>query len=161
LAAIQALIERAFAVQGLAAHNFDLSQFPSVYVNDPRYDLDPEWIAFIRSVEPLVGQRVPAPAAKPGVLDFWRFNFAHWQLGAERWEQYRLGTPVSPAEGPIGPGPREYPTRPDQLKFEGTWVTGDRAEAVVRSLSALRRFYLVKTADSWRIANQVLLKNLL
>lgn len=158
IAEIQAVIRRASELRAIAVRTFDISQFHTVYVNDPQTWRDPAREAFVQRVLPLISSRIPAPAAIPGALDYWRAYYAYMELGAERLRQRQLGTPISPRDGPIGPGPRDDPIYEDQFDFRGIWIFGRRAEAVVDGYSALRRYYLVKTAEGWRIAGQDVLK---
>ncbi|MCW5880762.1 MAG: hypothetical protein KIS91_07535 [Anaerolineae bacterium] len=91
------------------------------------------------------------------MLDYWRLKFAEWQLGAERWEQQQRGVAVSATDGIVVRPPLTGDPSPQDIHFDGTWVTGDRAEALVDTGGALRRLYLVRTAGGWRISGQQVL----
>lgn len=157
IAAIVTVVTRSYELQALAARTFDTSQFHEVYINDPKTPLDKSQQAYARNMLPLVRGRVPEPAETPGMLDYWRLKFAEWQLGAERWEQQQRGVAVSATDGiVIRPALTGTPP-PQDIRFDGTWVTGDRAEALVDTGGALRRLYLVKTGAGWRINGQQIL----
>lgn len=154
IAAIQAVIERSYRLQGIAARSFDTSQFDTVYINDPRTPLDKGQASLIEDYRTLVHNRMPQISDPPGILDFWRTEYTLWQIGAERWEQQRQGAKLNAADGPIGPPPRIDPPRGDTIRYEGIWVTGDRAEALADNGPALRRLYLLRMPDGWRISGE-------
>lgn len=157
IAAIVAVVKRSYDLQALAARNFDTSQFHEVYVNDPRTPLDQSQQAYIQKMLPVLKGYVPEPAGTPGMLDYWRLKFAEWRLGAERWEQQQRGVAVSATDGIVLRPALTGNPPPQDIRFDGTWVTGDRAEALVDTGGALRRLYLVKTAEGWRIGGQQIL----
>jgi hypothetical protein len=43
-------IEKAYDVEARAAYTFDFSKFPDVFINDPRYLMDPEWLEVVREL---------------------------------------------------------------------------------------------------------------
>lgn len=157
-AAIKAVVERAYELRGIAARTFDISQFDTVYVNDPSTPLSEGQLSFIREVLPHVQARIGNLDATPGALDFWRVRFLHWQLGAERLEQRQQGTPVSPQEAPLGPPRRTDPMHKPYLRINDIKVEGDRAEVVLDDGAWIMRLFLVRTREGWRIAGERELK---
>jgi hypothetical protein len=157
-AAITSIIERASELKGRAARSFDTSLFHTVFLDDPSSPLTPEQYAFIQRVLPYLRGRVADPGPTPGYLSFWTITFANWQLGAERLDQQRLGTPIAPQNGPIGPPRRTDALIRSRLRIDDIKVDGNRAEVVMDDGLVLWRLYLLKTAAGWRITRDVPLK---
>ena len=153
-----AVIELGYELKSRAARTFDTSAFDTAYVDDASTDLTAEQSAFVQRVIPFIKDRLPLNMSKPGLLTYWKVQYAYWQLGAERLERQRLGTPVSPQDGPIGPPRRTDAVLKADLRFDNIRVYGDRAEVVLDDGLALRRFHLVKLTEGWRITQEIALE---
>lgn len=165
VAAIEAVIQRSFWLDGVAARTFDVSQFPSVYANDPSVQLSKEqdeFIARVRAADPSI-------VAGSGFLDYKRAFYRHWQGGVEKLEHLQAsakaqGRTVSASElqsisenGQPPPPRRTDPNYQVRLRFDTITVDGDRAEAVFDSGLVLERMFLLRTAAGWRITGEHLI----
>jgi hypothetical protein len=79
---IQEVIQKSYDLEGMAGRTFDTSSFKDVFINDPRFELDPSTVKFITDVthEPIKD--------KYGYLDYKLAYFNWWKEGAEKLEEY-------------------------------------------------------------------------
>ena len=162
VAAIKAVIDRAYWLDGIAARTFDVSQFATVYVNDPAVQLSSEGADFLARAR--AGH--PDAPSSSGFLDYKLAFYGHWQVGAERLEQLQArakaeGREVTATElqaiatGGQPPAPRRTdPMYQTRLRFDSVRIDGQRAEVVFDDGAVLQRMFLVKTPDGWKIAGR-------
>jgi hypothetical protein len=73
-------IETAYDIEAEAAYSFDLADFPSMYINDPRYEVNLQSLEFVRDI-------THNPTLKSaGYLDYKTAYFTWWKEGTERFD---------------------------------------------------------------------------
>jgi len=166
---IMRTIQRAYELEAKAACTFDISEFPTVFINDPRGGaLDPSTAEFVRDV--LNGPSLPAP----GYLDYKVAYYQWWAEGAARWEALQAraaaeGRNLTQDEmaslvdskgrmaGPRGcPGPEAGGSKID-LEFLSLHINGDVASVVFDDGPRTNQMTLVKVNHQWYIAGNRIL----
>jgi hypothetical protein len=160
VAAIKAVIDRAYDLDGLAARTFDVSQFPTVYANDPSVQVNGVQAGVVAKA------RGVQAAAAAGYLDYKLAFYGRWQAGAEQLEQLQAaaraqGRQMTAAElrsvavdGQPPPPRRTDPMYKTGLRFDNFTIDGSRAEVVFDDGAVLQRAFLLKTATGWKIVGQ-------
>lgn len=151
---IKSIIQRSYELGAIAARNFDVSQFASVYANDSAYPLTSDQKEFVNKIFPDSGNR-------SGMLTYMTAYYANWQLGAERLEQLQAKAKsegreltvedLQKADGIVGPPRRTDPIYKTNLRFDDITVTKNRAEVIFDDGAATQRMNLVRTPNGWRI----------
>jgi len=80
---IEEVLQRSYDLEAKAAQDFDLSLFPSVFINDPRVKLSASTVQFIQKVRGMKGE---APRDDYGFLDYKIAYFELWGSGATQIE---------------------------------------------------------------------------
>lgn len=167
VAAIKATMERSYWLDGIAARTFDVSQFASVYINDPSVQLSQDEADFIARVR----SEQPGATQGDGFLAYKLAFYQKWQSGADKLEQLQAtataeGRLVTAAElqslstsmdGSLPPPRRTDPMYQTRLRFDSVVTDGNRAEVVYDDGAASQRAFLVNTSGGWRIAGRQIL----
>ncbi len=80
---IKKTIENAYKAQGKAGRTFDLTDFPSFFINDPRYPMDAETLQVVRE---MTGNLTLETV---GYLDYKMAYYSHWRDGALLLEELK------------------------------------------------------------------------
>lgn len=161
---IQATIRRAYELRLLAGRTFDTTDFPSVFVNDPRGGkLAPEWLKLVEDV-------TGSSSVTPGYLDYELAYYEHWKTGALQLEKLQAkaaeeGRQLTAEEvlslqdrsGRIA-APRAPEGVNIELNFKSIVVEGDVAIAVFDDGPRLNEMILVKIDGKWYIAGNKILQ---
>jgi hypothetical protein len=151
---IKTLVSRYFDITGEAAGTFDLSPFPSIFIDDSTVTLNSNQIAFMARVG----------ATGTGLLSYELAFFTDWKQGAEKLEQLQTqlkaenramtAADLKSISGSNGaPAPRrQEPMHKTMLNFHGFIIDGSRAIVEYESPSVTQKMFLVKIKDGWRIA---------
>ena len=160
VAAIKALVDRYYDVTGEAAGTFDVSQFPTLFVDDPAVSLDSNQTAFIARLG----------AQGSGFLSFEFAYFGNWKQGAEKWEKLQAqakaqGRQLTAAEvqslnGPNGlpPSRRQEPVHKTNVTYLNFTIDGTRALVEFDDVAVTQNMFFIKTIDGWRIAGKRVLE---
>lgn len=160
VADIKAVIEKAYYLEGMAARNFDVSQFPTAFVNDPSVVLSKDHGAFMDRFRTAHTNA----SISNGFLDYKLAFYGQWKQGAEALGKVEAtakaqNRSISPSEvqGLIEQNaqfvvpPRTDPIYTTPIRFDGFVVDGGRAEVVCDDGADLNRYFLLKTSNGWRI----------
>lgn len=156
---VLATLEKAYAIQGEAAHTFNLDQFPSVFMNDPRFLVSPDTLQAIR-------EWTNQPQLESaGLLDY---EMAYWSwrrdatgnAEAIRAKAKAENRPLTTEEqkslvdehGRIAPARPEGPIRSTPLRFESLEIHDDIATVVVNDGATTIRYTLVLVDHHWYVA---------
>lgn len=151
---MESLVNKYFDITGEAAGTFDLSQFPSLFINDPSVPLTPYQTDFMNTIG----------AKGSGVLSYELAFFNDWKQGAERLEKLQAQlkaenrqiteSDIKSISGPNGmPAPRRQgPTHKTVVFFNSFTVDGSRAIVNYDCPGLTQEVFLVKTSNGWRIA---------
>lgn len=157
IAAIKEVIERSYTVLGQASHTFDLSQFQTVFANDPAVPLDKGQSDYLARV---------GAARRAGWLDYKVAFFEDWGRGAEALERLEA---TAKSEGRLvtsdelrsitGPGMPPaargvQPTQKTSVRLMSVTVDGTRAEVQYDDNAVTYLLALSKTKDGWRIVGE-------
>ena len=154
IAAIKTLVDNYFDITGGAAGTFDLSQFPTLFIDDPAVSLNINQTAFMTRVG----------AHGTGFLSYELAYFTNWKQGAEKIEKLQAqlkaqGRAMTAEDersiaGPNGPpaARRQEPMHKTPLIFNSFSIDGSRATVECDSPSVLQKMFLIKVKDGWRIA---------
>ncbi len=154
IAAIKTLVDNYFDITGEAAGTFDLSQFPTLFIDDPAIALDNNQTTFVTGI----GARVT------GFLSYELAFFTDWKQGAEKLEKLQAqlkaekraitADDIKSISGPFGspPSRRQEPMHKTRLVFNSFTIDGSRAIVEYDSPSILQKMFLIKVKDGWRIA---------
>jgi hypothetical protein len=165
IAQVKAQIERSYDLIGMAARTFDVSQFYTVYVNDPSISLSTEQADYVKQIQTREGNTVKDLDGQ-GMLAFWVARFTDWKRGAENLEQLQAkaemrgqhalsGADVQALKAtgqPVGPARRTDVAVKTRIRFDKVIVNGSQADVVFDDGEALVHEFLVKTKDGWKIA---------
>jgi hypothetical protein len=164
--AIKSVIEHSYELKASAGQTFDISQFNTVYTNDPLVPLNAEQAEFLKNVRnahPGVADTVQGMSSD-GWLAFKIAQTLNWKRGAEALEQLEAnarakGSDVTAEDyssitNVVGmPSPRQNVTiDKTTIIYQELKVDGTHADVVYDDGAALARAFLVKTAAGWRIA---------
>jgi hypothetical protein len=162
---LKTLVKRYYELTGNAARTFDVSQFHTVYVNDPSISLSTEQADYIKQIQTREGNTVKDLDGH-GMLAFWVARFTDWKRGAENLEQLQAkaeargqhalnGADVQALKAtgqPVGPARRTDVAVKTRIRFDKVIVNGTQADVVFDDGQALVHEFLVKTKDGWKIA---------
>jgi len=153
--AVKQVIRRSYELRAKAARDFDVSEFSSVYIDDPAITLNKDQMDVIKKVFPNSNQQ--------GMLVYMTAFYANWKLGAERLERLQAEAKANGRElsaedlanspDPVGPPRRGDPIYNDTLDFKDVQINKNRAEVIMDDGAALQRLILVKTNKGWRITD--------
>lgn len=162
---IQEVIQKSYDLEGMAGRTFDTSSFKDVFINDPRFELDPSTVKFITDVtnEPIKD--------KYGYLDYKLAYFNWWKEGALKIERYRAKakeegrqslteeeTKSLMDENGRAAAPRlQGDFEPNVLYFFTIDVHDDIATATFDDGPRTVKMTLVKVKDKWLIAGATIL----
>jgi hypothetical protein len=157
VADIKALIDNYYYITGEAATTFDLSQFPSLFIDDPIVALDADQAAYMARVG----------AKGQGFLSYELAYFGDWKQGAEKQERLQA---TAKAENRVLTkdeynslmGPNGLPPSRNQqpvYKISITdyfYFTVDGSQALVKfdDGAVTLGMFFIKTKDGWRIAGK-------
>jgi hypothetical protein len=154
IADIKTLVDNYYDTTGEAAGTFDLSQFPTIFIDDPSITLNSNQMAFMARVG----------ATGTGLLSYELAFFTDWKQGAERLEQLQTQLKaenramtaadlksISGSDGAPAPR-RQEPMHKTMLNFHSFIIDGPRAIVEYESPSVTQKMFLVKIKDGWRIA---------
>lgn len=180
-AAIKAVIERSYRVHYTVHQTGDLEPLTEVYINHPSHRLAGDYLRQYRDLAPTVAGRLPDPGVSPGLLDYWRVFYTYRRMDREQVSllvgtatalanptaraaratlhaQYEQGTPVAlPAAPTAAPAFFSGAYTPPTLRYFDIYVQRDRAVVHLDDGPFDKRLVLVRTADGWRIAEEVIL----
>jgi hypothetical protein len=151
---LKTLVKRYYELTGNAARTFDVSQFPTILVDDPKISLD-TW-----QVETMA----KAHAQGTGMLSYALTFFGNWKQGAEKLEQLEAtakaqGRDLTRQELQIVsdssavPAPRRTdPMYLPMLTYQNFVVANNQAEVVFDDGGQTLKFFCVNTKDGWKIA---------
>jgi hypothetical protein len=161
-------IERAYEIEAQAALTFDLTDFPTVFINDPRFPASPGTLETVR-------QLTNNPSLKSaGWLDY-KIAFYSWRRDAtlhleavfEKAKKENRGLTDEEKASLIDPYGRTAPARAEgpikliPLKFTSINVNGDIATAIVNDGPTITQITLVWVDGQWYIARaSILIVNL-
>ena len=171
VAAIQAVVTRSIDIEGIGLTAFDLSQYPTVFVDDPTIRLDKQYDDYANEVQ----KRVKGFVNNHGWLSF-RMAIALNQKSGVTVSQYfntanAMGQTVSRNDyatfGAYVPPSGVNPTPPGVISYtlgnsyQPTWgefkIAGNQAEVIYNECTGFKAF-LIKTKDGWRIAGSRIVK---
>lgn len=158
---IRATLTRAYELMGIAARTFDVSAFPTVFVDTPDYRLSDQQRETIRQV---LGSEA---AEKGGYLTAMQAYYISWGKGAAALEialekaraENRSLTADEMQEiikangGQVPTLARQDPVSVTQLEFRSIKIEGDRAVVQYDDGAALQEAVLVKIGGQWFIAS--------
>ena len=152
-------IERAYDIQVEAAYTLDLSKFPTVFINDPRFPVNPGTLETVR-------QLTYNPSLKSaGYLDY-KMAYYSWkrdailhfeQLHAKAKAENRDLTEkekksLVDSYGRVAPSRAESPKRTNPIIFKSVEIDGDIATVVLNEGVRTVRLTLVFVDKNWYIA---------
>jgi len=164
--AIKSVIEQSYELKASTGQTFDISQFNTVYTNDPLVPLNAEqaeFLANVRNAQPGVANTVQGMNSD-GWLAFKIAQTLNWERGAEAIEQLEVNARAqgrdvtaedySSIANVVGmPSPRQNVTvDKTTIVYQELKVDGRHADVVYDDGAALARAFLVKTEAGWRIA---------
>lgn len=164
--AIQATIEKAYEIEGYAAHTFDTTEFASVFINDPRGgELSPGCLKLVQDY----GDTASNTA---GYLDYKLAYFSWWKNGALRLEELwskveKEGRNLTQEEVQSlidSSGRLAAPRNPEglgsetEIRFKSITIIGDIATVVFDDGARLNEMTLVNVGGRWYIAGNVVLR---
>jgi hypothetical protein len=161
---IQRTIEKAYAVEEIAARTFDTTEFAKVFINDPRGGrLDDSTLQFIKEV---LGTNLTST----GYLDYKLAYYKWWEAGARKIEALQSkaqaeGRPLTPEEasslidssGRIAMPRAQGPAPEIWLDFYSISIEGDIAVAIFDDGPRTNQMTLVKIDGQWYIAGNEIL----
>jgi hypothetical protein len=161
---IQRTIEKAYAIEEIAARTFDTTEFAKVFINDPRGGkLDDSTLRFIKEV---LGTNLTSAR----YLDYKLAYYKWWEAGAQKIEALQSkaqaeGRPLTPEEvsslidssGRIAIPRAQGPTPEIWLDFYSISIDGDIAVAIFDDGPRTNRMTLVKVDGQWYIAGNEIL----
>jgi len=156
---IMQTIETAYDIEAEAAYTFDLTNFPTVFVNDPRYSISPDNLNFIRDVTSNTSLETA------GYLDYKIAYYTWWQEGTLQFEALREKAKAENREitkdeldaflaskwGMI-PGRVKDPIRHFNLKFNSITIGNEVATAVLDFSTNTKELVLVLIDGKWYLA---------
>jgi hypothetical protein len=157
---IQEVVKKSYDVEAVAARTFDLSSFPSIFVNDQRGgNLSPTTIDFIRSVSEVV------PSSYYGYLDYKIAYYSWWKLGAQKFEALQTKAlqenrdltedekkSLIDAKGRVAMPRSQEIQIPIELQFISIELKDDEAIVVFDDGLRTSQMILVKIKNQWYIA---------
>jgi hypothetical protein len=161
---IMKVIEKAYDIEAEAAYTFDLKKFPTVFINDPRFDVIPATVETIRELT----QNPSLESA--GYLDYkmayygWRRDaILHSEAIYERARRENRGLTeeekaslVDP-QGRIAPAREETAVRTHPISFLSIEINDDIAIAIINTGATTSELTLVLVDKKWYIAaNKIL-----
>lgn len=156
------VITRSYKIEAKASRDFDLSQFPSVFINDPRgVPIGDDTVTFIRKV------LKEKASNNPGYLDYKMAYYTSWEQGALRLEEaYRNAakegrTTLNQVErrsladenGDVASPRRDDPIGEIYLNFFSIEVNGDIAKVLLDDGPTNCEMILVRINGIWYIAS--------
>ena len=156
---IMKTIERAYDIQAEAAYTFDLSKFPTVFINDPRFPVSSKTLETIR-------QLTNNPSLESaGWLDYMMASFSwrrdailhteaiHEKAKSEKRDltEEEKKSLVDP-QGRMAPARVESPIRKTPLTFFSAEIDGDIANVVLDDGPRTVQLTLVLVDKKWYIA---------
>jgi hypothetical protein len=152
-------VEKAYDIQAEAAYTFDLSKFPTVFINDPRFPVSRGTLKTIREL-------TNNPSLESaGWLDYklayysWtRDAILHSEAVREKAKQENRGLTTEEIQSLIDPQGRtaparaESPIRKQKLKFMSVSINGDIAKAILNDGPTTIELTLVFVDKQWYIA---------
>jgi hypothetical protein len=157
---MKAVIQRSYELRAIAARTFDMSEFSTVFVDDPSVPLTSEQAQLVQKTFP--------NSSKSGMLSYMTAFYANWRLGADRLEQLQAkaksegreltAQDLQKVQGPVGPPRRTDPVYADHLRFDDFRLVANRAEVTLDDGAATQVVRLLKTGEGWRIAGFQYLK---
>lgn len=156
---IMKVVENAYDIETEAAFTFDIKKFPEVFINDPRFPLDP---ATLQTVKELTNNPLLETA---GYLDY-KIAFYSWRIDAtinaekikEKAKQENRDLTQEEKEslidqnGRIAPARAQGPIRTLPLTFLSVEVNDDIAAVVVNDGPRTLEIFLVLVDKKWYIA---------
>lgn len=156
---IMRVIENAYDIEVEAGFTFDIKKFPEVFINDPRFPLDP---ATLETVKELTNNPSLETA---GYLDY-KIAFYSWRMdatiNAEKTKEKAKSEnrDLTPEEkrslvdqnGRIAPARSQSPIRSLPLTFLSVEVNDDIATVVVNDGPRTIELFLVLVDKKWYIA---------
>jgi hypothetical protein len=152
-------VEKAYDIQAEAAYTFDLSKFPTVFINDPRF---PVGRGTLKTIRELTNNPSLESA---GWLDYklayysWtRDAILHSEAVREKAKQENRGLTTEEIQSLIDPQGRtaparaESPIRKQKLKFMSVSINGDIAKAILNDGPTTIELTLVFVDKQWYIA---------
>ena len=152
-------IEKAYDIQAEAAYTFDLTKFPIVFINDPRFPVSRGTLKTIREL-------TNNPSLESaGWLDYklayysWiRDAILHSEAVREKAKLENRGLTTEEIQSLIDPQGRtaparaEDPIRQQQLKFMSVSINGDIAKVILNDGPTTIELTLVSVDKQWYIA---------
>ena len=169
ISAIEAVLERSYEVNAKAAMDFDFSQYPGVYADDPSIPVNMEQAQFVEKVRTARGPLVSG-LLHDGYLSFKLAQVLDSQQAVEALERIEAeakaeNRPVTATElnsvaGASGVPYRRgnviqrQPGEPSHFAYKDISidVSGTRAEVIYDDGAALAKAFFVKTPDGWKVA---------
>jgi hypothetical protein len=160
---IEAVLQRSYDLEAKASQDFDLSLFPSVFINDPRVKLSASTVQFIQKVRGMKGE---APREDYGFLDYKIAYFELWGSGATQIET--IQTEANQEDRDLTSEERQTmansmprskgPVLSAKLIFRSIKVERDMATAVFDDGPRLNEMRLVRIKNDWFIAGWKILE---
>lgn len=162
---IQEVVEKSYEIEAIAARTFDLSSFPSVFVNDPRGgELSSSTVEFVQSVYKDYSTQYF------GYLDYKTAYYSWWKSGALRLEELQTNAArekrsltedelrsLIDDDGRIAMPRSQGTPLPPTLEFTSIEVEGDEAIVVFDDGLRVNQMVLVKIDAHWYIAGNRIL----
>ncbi len=157
---IQATINRAYELMAIAARTFDVSEFPTVFVDTPDYELSD------RQREAISQMLGPKAVENAGYLTAMQAYYIAWGEGATRLDKAlekaeaehrqitadEMQETVKANGGRVPTLARQDPISKTKLKFESIEINGNKAIVRYDDGAALQEAVLVKIKGQWFIA---------
>jgi hypothetical protein len=151
---LKELAGRYYDVRGEAARTFDVTAFPTVFVDDPTVSLD-KWQIEIMA---------KAKVSSGGMLTFELVFYGTWKAGADKLAQVAANAKAQGRElnandiaeanavSSMAAPPRTGPVFRPPLTFNNISVSGKQAIIEFDDAGQTLKFFCVNTKDGWRIA---------
>lgn len=176
MGSLKAALVRVNKAEGPAALNFDLSQLPSVLVDDSAIPLTSEQAKFLQQVREVQGTDAATELSGNGYLTYMKAFYLNWKRGAEGWERIEAKAKakgrdvptdeVKAISGVVGfPHTRNNPKdftsaedfkNPDYYHIEQAKTNGNWADVTYTAGAMHDRVFFVMTSAGWKEAGRII-----
>lgn len=157
---IMKTIEKAYDIEAEAAYTFDLKKFPTVFINDPRYPMDPATLQVIREMTDNLSLESAGYLDYKLAYNMWASNaILHYEeVHKKAKEEKRELTKeekqsLTDKYGRGTPGRAESPTRSFPVKFISMEINNDIALVVIDDGPTTVELTVVLVDNHWYIAD--------
>ncbi len=152
-------VEVAYDIEAEASYSFDLSKFPTIFISDSRFSVNPDVLEFVRMAtdNPLL--------ERTGYLDYKIAYYTWWKDGVSLSDEIRaraeaenrniteeeLNTFLATKWANV-PGHVVDPIRHFKIKFISVNIDNDVATVVTQIDLKITEMYLVRREEQWYVA---------